>query len=152
MARFDVSGLDETIKEMVRLGEMTGKAADAMLMAGAQEVRKAWAQSAERHEHRDTGDMIAAIGYARTPKSVGDVRMIDIYPQGRDSKGVRNAEKAFILHYGTRTRRASRWVDDADEESGRTVTPAMIRVWDEYLQTGSVPSIAAPARRRNRRN
>ena len=35
MARFDVSGLDETIEEMKRLGQMTGGTADAMLMAVA---------------------------------------------------------------------------------------------------------------------
>lgn len=134
MARFDVSGLDETIEEMKRLGQMTGQTADAMLMAGAEEVRKAWRQSAEEHRHRDTGDMIASIGFARTPKDVGSIRTIDIYPQGKDKRNIRNAEKAFILHYGTTKIRGSRWVDDADKISEQTVVPAMIRVWEQFLQ------------------
>ena len=134
MARFDVSGLDETIEEMKRLGQMTGQTADAMLMAGAEEVRKAWRQSAEEHRHRDTGDMIASIGFARTPKDVGSIRSIDIYPQGKDKRNIRNAEKAFILHYGTTKIRGSRWVDDADKISEQTVVPAMIRVWEQFLQ------------------
>lgn len=134
MARFDVSGLDETIEEMKRLGQMTGRTADAMLMAGAEEVRKAWRQSAEEHRHRDTGDMIASIGFARTPKDVGSIRTIDIYPQGKDKRNIRNAEKAFILHYGTTKIRGSRWVDDADKISEQTVVPAMIRVWEQFLQ------------------
>lgn len=134
MARFDVSGLDETIEEMKRLGQMTGRTADAMLMAGAEEVRKAWRQSAEEHRHRDTGDMIASIGFQRTPKDVGSIRTIDIYPQGKDKRNIRNAEKAFILHYGTTKIRGSRWVDDADKISEQTVVPAMIRVWEQFLQ------------------
>lgn len=134
MARFDVSGLDETIEEMKRLGQMTGQTADAMLMAGAEEVRKAWRQSAEEHRHRDTGDMIASIGFARKPKEIGSIRTIDIYPQGKDKRNIRNAEKAFILHYGTTKIRGSRWIDDADKISEQTVVPAMIRVWEKFLQ------------------
>lgn len=134
MARFDVSGLDETIEEMKRLGQMTGQTADAMLMAGAEEVRKAWRQSAEEHRHRDTGDMIASIGFARKPKEIGSIRAIHIYPQGKDKRNIRNAEKAFILHYGTTKIRGSRWVDDADKISEQTVVPAMIRVWEQFLQ------------------
>lgn len=134
MARFDVSGLDETIEDMKRLGQMTGRTADAMLMAGAEEVRKAWRQSAEEHRHRDTGDMIASIGFARTPKDVGSIRTIDIYPQGKDKRNIRNAEKAFILHYGTTKIRGSRWIDDADKISEQMVVPAMIRVWEQFLQ------------------
>lgn len=134
MARFDVSGLDETIEEMKRLGQMTGRTADAMLMAGADEVRKAWKRSAEEHRHRDTGDMIASIGFARKPKEIGSIRSIDIYPQGKDKRNIRNAEKAFILHYGTTKIRGSRWIDDADKISEQTVVPAMIRVWEQFLQ------------------
>ena len=134
MARFDVSGLDETIEDMKRLGQMTGQTADAMLMAGAEEVRKAWRQSAEEHRHRDTGDMIASIGFARKPKEIGSIRTIDIYPQGKDKRNIRNAEKAFILHYGTTKIRGSRWIDDADKISEQTVVPAMIRVWEQFLQ------------------
>ena len=134
MARFNVSGLDETIEEMKRIGQMTGRTADAMLMAGAEEVRKAWRQSAEEHRHRDTGDMIASIGFARKPKEIGSIRTIDIYPQGKDKRNIRNAEKAFILHYGTTKIRGSRWIDDADKISEQTVVPAMIRVWEQFLQ------------------
>ena len=86
MARFDTSGLDDVIREMEQLGELYGETADEMLMAGAEEVKKAWKESAERHKHRDTGDMIKSIGYSRQPKRVGDIRSIDIYPQGTDQK------------------------------------------------------------------
>lgn len=135
LARFDMSGLNSVIDEMRRLEEDTGPTAERMIMAGAEEVNKAWRRSAEEHNHRDTGDMIESIGYPRQPFKIGGALSIDIYPQGTDHKGVRNAEKAFILHYGTSKRPGSRWVDDADRYSEDTAVPEMKRIWDEYVQS-----------------
>ena len=132
MARFDTSGLDGVLAEMKREGELVGPAADAMLMAGAEQVKEAWRRSAEEHGHRATGAMIESIGYPRAPKQAGDVRSIDIYPQGKDAKGVRNAEKAFFLHYGTSKMKSSGWVDDADKYSEEMAIPAMIAAWENY--------------------
>ena len=134
MARFDTSGLDDVVRYLERMDMTTGELADRMLLAGAAEVREAWQEAATLHKHRLTDQMYHSINYARTPKTVEGVRMIDIYPQGKDDKGVRNAEKAFITHYGTSTRPGSRWIDDADEISGRTVVPAMLRVYEDYMR------------------
>lgn len=141
MARFDMSGLDDTIRQMRRMGEQSGDVAKAMIQAGAEGVKKAWRQAAEEHELRDTGDMIDSIGFTREPKQVGDVLTIDIYPQGTDRHGVRNAEKAFILHYGTSKLAATHWVDDADRYSEDYAVPAMVEVWEEFLSTGKVPHV-----------
>lgn len=142
MARFDMSGLDETIREMRRMGESSGALAKAMLQTGAERVKTAWRSSAEAHELRDTGDMIESIGFARDPVDIGGALSIDIYPQGKDRKGVRNAEKAFMLHYGTSHVKATRWVDDADAICEDTVVPAMQAVFDEFVATGRVPEVA----------
>ena len=134
-----MSGLNSVIDEMRRLGEDTGPVAESMIMTGAEEVRKAWEKSAIKHKYYEgggkyaTGDMIKSIGYPRKPQNIGDALGIDIYPQGVDRKGVRNAEKAFILHYGTSKIDPSRWVDDADDYCKETVVPAMAKVWDEYI-------------------
>lgn len=154
MARFDTIGLDELLEDMKRLGELSGDVADKMLMAGADVVKDEWRKSAEKNQLRDTGDMIESIGFPRQPKTIGGIRTIDIYPQGKDRKGVRNAEKAFILNYGTqgtssenakRKREnsdkrkgpgipATHWVDDADKASGEPVMEAMGKIWDEHLK------------------
>ena len=133
MARFDTSGFDEVIADMIRLREDTGPVADEMLMAGAEEVKQAWKRSAENHGHRDSGDMIESVGYPRKPKTLNDIRMIDIYPQGKDHKGIRNAEKAFIKHYGTKAQPGSHWIDDADAEAEPLVAAVMTEIWDEHL-------------------
>ena len=154
MARFDTTGMDELLADMKRLGELSGEVSDKMLMAGAEAIKGAWKESAERHRLRDSGDMIESIGFPKSPKTAGDVRTIDIYPQGNDKHGVRNATKAFVLNYGTkgstsenaqRKRRkmdkrpgpgipATHWVDDADKASGEPVMAAMTKIWDEHLK------------------
>ena len=155
MARFDTTGIDDVLADMKRLGELTGPTADKMLMAGAEQVKQAWKQAAEKHKLRDTGEMIAAIGFPRKPKDAGGIKSIDIYPQGTDRKGVRHAAKAFILHYGTagsNSKNAQRkrqkysdkrpgpgipgthWVDDADEMAAPLVTQAMTEIWDDHLK------------------
>lgn len=134
MARFEMEGFDELLADMKRQGELVGEVADRMLMAGAEEVKKVWRQSAERVPHRVSGDLIESIDYARKPKTAGDIRTIDIYPQGKDRKGVRNAEKAFILNYGKKNKAPSHWVDDADRASGEPVMQAMTEIWEKHLE------------------
>lgn len=134
MARFDMSGLDAVIDDMISMGEQSGEAARAMLMAGAEQVKLAWQRAADEHGHRLTGALIGSIGYARQPKSIGDALAIDIYPQGSDH-GVRNAEKAFVLHYGTSKMQGSGWIDTADRYSEETAIPAMAEIW--YASIGA---------------
>lgn len=135
MARIEMSGLDETIESMKRLGEMTGETAREMLLAGAEEVKLAWQAAAQDHGLKDTGDMIASIGYQKKPKSVEGVLTLDIYPRGKDRRGVRNAEKAFINHFGSSSIEATHWVDDASEYGEEKATAAMISVWDQFIAT-----------------
>lgn len=136
-----MSGLDETIREMRRMGEASGALAKAMLQTGAERVKDAWRQSATEHDLIDTGDMLDSIGFAAEPQDIGGALSIDIYPQGKDRKGVRNAEKAFMLHYGTSDIKPTRWVDDADKLSEETAVPAMQAVFDEFVRTGRVPEV-----------
>jgi HK97 gp10 family phage protein len=134
VARFRTEGLDDLIERMAEMELTTSELADEMLIAGAEEVREAWKKSAEKHEHKDTGDMIASINYSRQVRKIGDIKEVDIYPQGKDRKGVRNAEKAFILHYGTSRISASHWVDDADEMAGPMVEERLTNIFDDWLE------------------
>ena len=134
MARFDTSGIDDIINDLKRMGETTGEAADRMLLAGAEKVKKAWKLSAAIHSLRHTGDMINSIGYPRKPAIIEGIKRIDIYPQGKDRNGIRNAEKAFLLHYGTSRIPATHWVDDADEMSAEPVKMVMETEFNKLLK------------------
>ncbi len=151
MARFETEGLDEIVESMKKQGELAGEVANKMLLAAAEDVKQAWRQEAERRQFRDSGEMINSIDFKGSPKTVADVKTIDIYPQGKDKRGVRNAEKAFILHWGTTGARAQKkrlkkkkfsgpgiprtlWVDEADKESGLRVMETYTRIWDDFLK------------------
>jgi hypothetical protein len=72
---------------------------------------------------------------------------MDIYPQGVSTytetekgkrverkKPIRNAEIAFINHYGTSSHRATHFVDTADEMAEEPVARVMNEIWDEELR------------------
>lgn len=133
MASFDTSGLDDLINEMQRLGQNEGPVVDEMLDAGAAIIRDRWKDSAKEHGHIDTGAMVDSVDFPVK----GNARALyrDIYPQGKDSKGVRNAEKAFILHYGKHNMPGSYWVDDAERKAEPEVTEKCQAIWDRFLQS-----------------
>lgn len=137
MAQFSTDGIDSIAEEMAWMGEAAGEVADEMLLAGAEEVKRAWKETAERHGYRETGDMIESIRADKAPKSdANDVRRINVYPRGKDRKGVRNAEKAYVLHYGTSKIHGSHWVDEADQDAGSMVQDVFEKIWDRHLKGG----------------
>lgn len=143
--RFISTGLDAMIRDMERLGEESGEMAEAMVNVAADEIRAAWKESAEKHGLRDTGDMIDSIDFKGPVFSIGDALARDVYPLGKDKKGVRNAEKAFILHYGKNNFDATYWVDDADDMASERINTRLPEMWGEFLETGKVPAVAASA-------
>ena len=137
MAQFSTDGIDSIAEEMAWMGEAAGETADEMLLAGAEEVKRAWQETAERHGYRETGDMIESIRADKAPKSdANDVRRISVYPRGEDRKGVRNAEKAFLLHYGTSRIRGSHWIEEAEQKALPTVQQVFEDIWDRHLKGG----------------
>ena len=135
MGKLTWSGLDETYKEMQRAGEQAGPIAQEMLRVGGEKCVEAWRIAIGSHGHRPPGESGRATG--EMEKSVGvkfkkkdGKRVAEIYPLGKDSHGERNAEKAFILHYGRSNMKGDHFVDEADRLSEENAVPAMIEVWE----------------------
>lgn len=150
MARMQTSGLDKLISDMQKIGEGTGKMANAMVGAAANEIKSAWRESAEKawpHRNgnnralRNTGDMIDSIGPTGPVRSLGDAVYQEISALGKDSNGTRNAEKAFVLNYGTSRIEPTHWVDEAEVAAGPRVQEKLEDLWGDYLETGKVPTI-----------
>ena len=135
MASFECQGLDEMINQMRKLGQLDGPIVAEMLDAAAEIIRDGWKESAERHGHVDTGAMVNSIDFPVK----GDARALyrDIYPQGNDAKGVSNAMKAFILHYGKSSKAGTYWVDEAERKAGPAAIAACQELWDSFLASGS---------------
>ena len=151
MAKFDTSGLQDLVNDLRKLGgEDADRAARAMTAAAAQEIADAWKESAEKHELRDTGAMIESIGFPDGVQNGGGVFMADVYPQGKDASGTRNAEKAFILHYGSSRLKPTYWVDEAVKAAEEPVQKRLQEIWDSFLQTGQVPDIPVQSKKSKR--
>lgn len=136
MARLDVSGMDEVVEQMKNMQMLSSKVADEMLLAGAEIMKKSWQQTISRFGLIDTGDMLKSVGYPRKPKDINDARTIDVYPQGKDRDGVRNAEKAFILHYGRSNMDPTEFVDVAEQEAKAEADAAMEKIWNHFIENG----------------
>jgi hypothetical protein len=131
MASMDTSGLDELVNQMRRLGQDVGPVADEMLNTAAGIIRDQWKATAQRYGHVDTGAMVDSVDFPVKGNARAMYR--DIYPQGTDAKGVRNAEKAFILHYGKHNMPGTYWVDDAEDKAGPEAIAACQEIWDRFL-------------------
>ena len=134
MASFKTSGdlIDDIAKELEQIGEdVSGQLGQEMLDEGAEIIKFNWIKSIKNHNHIDTGDMVNSVGVAKGTKAK---KFRDIYPQGKDSKGVRNAEKAFIAHYGKSGQLGDRFVDEAEANSDVECAVAMQRKLDEYIE------------------
>lgn len=110
MAKMQSFGLDAVAVQLKELGQQTGPVAQRMLEAGAGELKALWRKEISTRGHVDTGDMLESVD-ATEPKKSADGLMIEVYPQGNDRKGVSNAEKAYLLHYGWKGRATRKKAD-----------------------------------------
>lgn len=132
-----MDGLDDLIRKLGPMGDDSEKVSKAMLTAAAEKTKTAWQKAIESHGLVDTGDMLESVGYRAPGRSMS----VEIYPQGTDRKGVRNATKAFVLHFGTSSIESTRFVDDAYKDAEANGIPAMEEVLGEFLETGKVPRV-----------
>ena len=140
MARLEVTGLDEVTEQMKNMGQLSGKVADEMLIAASEEMVPAWKTAITRYGHVKTGTMRNSVKPTKIKPRLGGKEMF-VYPQGYDrtnrKKPVRNAEKAFVLHYGRKNMNGSHFVDAAETEGEPKAAAAMIKRWDEFIEKGS---------------
>ena len=129
MARMEFSGTQEVMDALFRESERLERKATEMLGEAGKVVVKAWQDTIEDHGHVDTGDMRDSVRASAVKKN-GEAYMTSIYPHGRDRKRQSNAEKAFVLHYGTSKIRGDHFVDDAEQRAENAAEEAMQKVWD----------------------
>ena len=129
MANFSTSYLSDIIGNLEGLEKDIGEIQDEMLEAAGAEFEKAWKNGIERHEHVDTGDMLKSV----KAKINKNKKTVTIAPTGKDRQGVRNAQKAFVLHYGSTKIAGDRFVDDVEEKGEDAAIDAMMEVYNEEL-------------------
>lgn len=132
MSNLAFSGLDDLYREIGRAGERAKPTVEKMLQAGGKEVEQAWKRAIEEARLVKNGDMIksvkADLAIRRNGDGVGSY--VEIYPRGKDRRGIRNAEKAFVNHYGNSHIRARGFVDVAEKYAEAMAVPVMEAIWD----------------------
>lgn len=132
MADFNVTGLDDVIKEMTSHQQAAEKAIPEMLNAGAEILVNAQKSEVKAQKLVDTGDMINSIKPDKVKTGKDGNAYIDVYPQGKDRKGVSNAEKGFVAEYGTSKMPARPWMRTANAKCSEEITTAEKEIWDKH--------------------
>lgn len=129
MARMEFSGTQEMMDALFAESERLERKATEMLGMAGKVVVQAWQDAIENHGHVDTGDMRDSVRASAVKKS-GEAYVSSIYPHGKDRKRQSNAEKAFVLHYGTSRIKGDHFVDDAEERASEAAEREMEEIWN----------------------
>ena len=121
MAKMRVSGAELELKENLsrdmirRMVEAGGKVADDRMKAATR-----------AHMHVRTGDMLEAIKPTPYREWFGG-GATEVYPQGDDRKGVRNATKAYVINYGRGRRKRNGRMGDKFITNDEKATEEAVR-------------------------
>ncbi len=135
MAKCSMSGFDELAADLKKLEQLDNdELVGEMLDAGAEIVVREWKNGIQKtiKTKRSKGELLESIGTGKGIEKIGGVSAKTIYPIGKDSKGVRNAEKAFILHYGKSGQTPTFFVDDVEAAAEDEAVEAMSDVFNNF--------------------
>lgn len=96
MARLRVDGFELAEQRLDRLGPAMIR---RIVEAGAGAAADAMREETRARGHIRTGDMLESVGMNEYREFLRG-GSADVYPQGDDRKGVRNATKAYVINYG----------------------------------------------------
>lgn len=132
MAKFNVVGLDDIQDAMLRRDQATVEAIPLMLAAGGAVVQKAQQDeiTSTFRGNRSTGDLANSIIVSKIKEKDGG-KSVEVYPDGKDRHGVRNATKGFVLQYGRKNMPARPWFTAANTKAADETNAEMRRVWEE---------------------
>lgn len=130
------SGIDSLAAEFKDLSEVDkNELTEKMLKAGAEVITDEWKRGIKqvvKHDGRSTGEMLESVAPSKKITHKGDVSSIAVYPQGKDRKGVKNAEKAYILHYGKSGQMGTRFVDEIESSAESKAFEAMEKILNDF--------------------
>ena len=133
MADFNIEGIDSLTIGFMRRSGVLEETMNDCLEVGSNLLVEAQKKQAESMKIHDTGDMIKSIKATKQKKDKDGNPYVDIYPQGKDRKGTRNAEKGFIAEYGKSDQPARPWMRTANEKANDEVQNAIWETFNEHM-------------------
>lgn len=105
MATLKVSGFEH---QEARLNKLGAPMIKKIVMAGANAAVQDMIDATLDRGHYKNGDMLKSIGTNEYREFLHG-GSVDVYPQGDDGQGVRNATKAYVINYGKGQRPMTKW-------------------------------------------
>lgn len=130
-----MSGFEAIEKALLTREKKVVEATKAMTEAGAKVLAEAQSQEVQRtfKGAHSTGALANSIKPTGVKTTATETYRY-VYPQGKNSKGERNATVGFVLHYGRTGNGAIRpthWVTAANEKAAEKVQETMHKVWSD---------------------
>jgi HK97 gp10 family phage protein len=134
VANITVSGLDDLIGDFGELAKLPDSVIDGILGAEADVIVEAQRTEAAKMWTGPyaTGRTAASIKKGKIKKS-GTDRSISVSPQGKNARGNRNAEVAFINEYGKKGQPARPAIKTANAKKEKEAAEAGEKVYHAYL-------------------
>ena len=138
MGSFKINGLDSLINDLSALAALPDSVAEDMLNAGADIIEAEQHKTAKSMGVYDTGVTEGSIKKTKVKKTA-TVKSIDIFPQGVNSDGNRNAEVAFINEFGKSGKHGKKgqparpFIRTANEAAEERATEAEEKVYNDFL-------------------
>lgn len=107
MSKLDIKGMDDALATLRKTGKrLTEKNIEAILQAGGARYVEAWKLMIDI-THTRTGQMRDSVGMTPMKVTAKDGAFLSVYPLGNDNRGVPNALKAYVAHYGRNGQKAT---------------------------------------------
>lgn len=134
MGNLTVNGLDALISDMDALAALPDSVTEKILDASADVIVAEQRKTAQEMGVYDTGITARSIKKGK-PKKTRDGKVVYVSPTGKNKKGNRNAEVAFINEYGKKGQPARPFIRRANERAGDRAAEAGEKVLQSYLDS-----------------
>jgi hypothetical protein len=123
MARCEYDGFERIEGVLTRLSR---DAIREVVMAGADACVEETKKNILQYRHVVTGAMMEGVAAGKYHEDIGS-GWVEVYPQGDDSRGISNAQKAFVINYGYGNRRTGKTGDKFITGSNKTMEEVVAR-------------------------
>lgn len=134
MARFTVNGLDALLDDLAALASIPDSVIDGILNAEADVIVPAQKSTAKSMGVYDSGMTADSIKKGHVKKTASG-RSITVAPQGKNARGDRNAEVAFINEYGKEGQTSRPFIRTANEKAEGSAIEAGEKVHHAFLDS-----------------
>ncbi len=133
MALIRTGGVEREAELMQRLAVLPDELQAEVLRAQASVVTDAIRRSGERYRVRDTGMTLSSLREGKVKRDRRGDMSLYLRFEGKNKRGVRYAEIAFVNNYGTTKQSARPFVTEAVNASAEAAHEVAEKIYDDWV-------------------